>query len=125
MSNKVETASSKLDGVKLGLAAIIAAGTLAAFYYYVDQLLLVRTVGLVVGLAIAALIALQTDVGRSGLDFVLEARTEVRKVVWPTRKETIQTTIAVIVTVVLVAVLLWLLDALLLWMVRAFTGRGG
>ena len=125
MSNKVETASSKLDGVKLGLAAIIAAGTLAAFYYYVDQLLLVRTVGLAAGLAIAVVIALQTDVGRSGRDFVLEARTEVRKVVWPTRKETVQTTVAVIVTVVLVAVLLWLLDGLLLWMVRALTGRGG
>jgi preprotein translocase subunit SecE len=125
LSNKVETATSKLDGVKLGLAAIIAAGTLAAFYYYVDQLLLVRTVGLVAGLAIAAVIALQTDVGRNGRDFVLEARTEVRKVVWPTRKETVQTTVAVIVTVVLVAVLLWLLDGLLLWMVRAFTGRGG
>jgi preprotein translocase subunit SecE len=68
---------------------------------------------------------LQTETGRQGYNFVLEARDEVRKVVWPTRKETVQTTMIIIATVLLVAVFLWIIDIFLLWAVRLMTGQGG
>ena len=76
-------------------------------------------------MVLALAVALQTEMGRSGAAFVLEARDEVRKVVWPTRKETVQTTPVIIATVLFVAVFLWLVDMLLLWAVRLLTGQGG
>ena len=57
--------------------------------------------------------------------FISGANTEVRRVVWPTRAETLQTTLAVLVVVLLVGIFLWLLDMLLLWAVQLLTGQGG
>lgn len=57
--------------------------------------------------------------------FAREARVELRKVIWPTRQETLQTTLVVLVMVVVVAIFLWLLDMLLLWAVNGLTGLGG
>jgi preprotein translocase subunit SecE len=126
VNGKVETGGSRLDSLKLTIAALIAAATLAAFYYYADRApLAVRVVGILAGAAVAAVVALQTEPGRRLRDFIVEARNEVRRVVWPSRKETVQTTMVVLATVLVVAVLLWLFDVLLLWLVRLATGRGG
>ena len=86
---------------------------MAAIYgsaYFGAESLLVRVVGLIVAAAIAGWIAVQTAKGRSFLELCLEARTEIRKVVWPTRQETTQTTIVVLVVIFIVAIILWLLD---------------
>ncbi|MGH8415654.1 MAG: preprotein translocase subunit SecE, partial [Gammaproteobacteria bacterium] len=56
--------------------------------------------------------------------FISSSRTEVRKMVWPTREETLQTTIAVIVVVLITAVLMWLLDMFLFWALHGITGQG-
>ena len=70
----------------------------------------------------AVAIALKTERGAETLEFMQGARTELRKVVWPTRAETTQTTLIVIAMVVIMGLLLWLLDVLLLWLVRLITG---
>jgi preprotein translocase subunit SecE len=59
------------------------------------------------------------------MGFVVEAQIEVRKVVWPTRAETLQATLAVVVMVVVLGVMLWMFDMLLLKVVRMLTGQGG
>ena len=70
----------------------------------------------------AVALALRTEPGAETLEFVRGARAEVRKVVWPTRAETTQTTLVVIAMVVIMGLLLWMLDLLLLWLVRLITG---
>jgi transcriptional antiterminator NusG len=99
MNAKVDTQETKLDGPKLTVAALVAAGGLAGFYLFPDQHLLVRVVGLLVVLGIAAAIALTTARGRGLMQFLADTRMEVRKVVWPGRTETTQTTLLVVVLV--------------------------
>jgi len=124
MNGKVETQETKADGLKLGLAALVAAGGLAGFYFLPDQHLLVRVVGLLVVLGIAVALALTTVRGRGLWQFAQDTRMEVRKVVWPGRTETTQTTLLVVAMVFVVALLLWLYDSLLGWLIRWLTGQG-
>ena len=107
----------------IGAFAILAGG-IAGFYYWSDESLLLRVIGLLVLSAVAVFVAVQTEKGRSAWDFAREAHVEVRKVVWPTRKETTQTTLIVIAMVGLVAIILWALDGLLAWLVRLLLGTG-
>jgi preprotein translocase subunit SecE len=80
---------------------------------------------LVVVVLIALGMMLTTDVGRTVWNFVLESKQEVRKVVWPTRDETMRTTLLVFAMVLIVGLILWLLDMFLFWGVRLLTGQGG
>ena len=107
----------------IGAFAILAGGV-AGFYYWSDESLLLRVIALLVLGAVALFVAVQTGKGRAAWDFVRESHTEVRKVVWPTRKETTQTTLIVIAMVGLVAIILWALDGLLAWLVRLLLGTG-
>ena len=107
----------------IGAFAILAGGV-AGFYYWSDESLLLRVVALLVLTAVALFVAVQTGKGRAAWDFVRESHTEVRKVVWPTRKETTQTTLIVIAMVGLVAVIMWILDGLFAWLVKLLLGTG-
>jgi len=113
------------DKIKLLLAAVVLAGAVGAFYYFADQQLIFRVLGLLAGVGVAAAIAAQSAVGRSVLDASRGAWLELRKVVWPSRKETGQTTLMVMVMVVIVGLILWMFDSLLAWAVRMLTGQGG
>lgn len=124
MNSNVETAGDKLDILKLGLSVLIAIAALVAFYFYADQSLLYRVVGLLVAAGISVAIALQTEKGRQIWGYFHDAQIEVRKVVWPTRQETVQTTLIVILMVVLVAIVMWLLDMFLGWSIGALMGQG-
>lgn len=124
MNAKVETQDSRLDTVKLGLALAILAGAIFGFYYYSEQSALLRVLGLLAAVGLAVFVAMQTEIGRRFWGFVQDSRGEVRKVVWPTRQETIQTTLIVIVMVIIVGIMLWLLDMFLIWAVRLLTGQG-
>ncbi|MGB9577697.1 MAG: preprotein translocase subunit SecE [Halothiobacillaceae bacterium] len=125
MVAKTEASASALDNIKLTLALLVLLVGVVGFYWFDHVALVWRVLALLglVGLA-AGLVAL-TPVGRGLLSFSREARTELRKVVWPTRQETLQVTLSVLVLVLIVGIFLWLVDALLFWAVRLITGQGG
>ena len=115
MVSKTEQSTSPIDTFKLMSALLVLIAGVAGFYYFEEESQLLRVLGMLTVGVIAFLIAATSDVGRRSLGFVKEARVEVRKVVWPTRQETVQTTIAVLFMVVLVAIMLWLFDMFLGW----------
>ena len=121
MAANVET-SERLDAAKWALAFALVAGAIVAFYYFAETSLLLRVVGLLAVGGLALAVILQTRKGRTAWEFVREARTEVRKVVWPTRKETVHTTGIIMAMVTVVALFLWALDSLLGWIVRTLVG---
>lgn len=110
MSEKVESDSGNLDLVKWVAVAVIVVAAVYANSYFAAESLLVRTIGLLVAAGIGGWVAAQTVKGRALVDLCLEARVEIRKVVWPTRQETTQTTIVVLIVIFIVAIILWLLD---------------
>jgi len=123
MSTEIQAGGA--DTAKLAAAVALLVGAIAAFYWYADQSLLLRVLGLLGVAALAVFIAAQTAVGQRVISFLGETRTEVRKVVWPTRAETTQTVMAVMFVVTLMGVILWMLDMFLLWAIRILTGQGG
>jgi len=126
MVAKAETeVSNKLDTFKLVMAIAILLAGVGGFYYYVDASLLYRVLGLVGLVIVAAAIALTTGTGHAILSFARESRAEVRKVVWPTRQETVQTTLMVVVAVIILGIFLRLIDMMLLNAVQMLTGKGG
>jgi preprotein translocase subunit SecE len=126
MVAKTETeVSNKFDTFKLVIAIAILLAGIGGFYYYVDESLLYRVLGLVAIVMVAAGIAITTSTGHAILSFARESRAEVRKVVWPTRQETVQTTLMVVVAVILLGIFLWLIDMMLLKAVQVLTGQGG
>jgi len=125
MSSRVEAASSMPDVMKwIAAAACLAAG-LVGFYYFAEHSTLLRVIGLLFALGLSVVVAVQTEKGRSVWDFMRDSRTEVRKVVWPTRQETMQTTLIVMGVVTVVALIMWGLDSLLGVLVRLLLGQGG
>ncbi|GBF28727.1 protein translocase subunit SecE [bacterium MnTg03] len=119
MVTKTEQTASGFDTVKLLCALLALIAGVGGFYYFEDESQLLRVIGLLAVAATAFFIVSTTDIGRRGLGFARDARVEVRKVVWPTRTETTQTTIAVLIMVFLVAIMLWLIDMTLGWGVRS------
>jgi preprotein translocase subunit SecE len=113
----VETAASRFDSIKWVLVFILVAVAVVGNSYFSDQSLLYRVLGILALAAVAGLIALQTAKGAAFWALVKGSRTEIRKVVWPTRQETVQTTMIVVAFVLLVALILWGLDSLLGWLV--------
>jgi preprotein translocase subunit SecE len=113
------------DKIKLALALLIVACAMVAFYQFPDQSLLLRVIGLLVAATVASMIALKTEAGASTWSYGRGAVIEVRKVVWPTGKETRQTTLIVMLMVVLVGIILWFFDLFLVWAVKLLTGQGG
>lgn len=124
MSTSIQTTGSVPELAKWVGAFAILIGGIAGFYYWSDESLLLRVIALLVLSAAAVFVAVQTEKGRAAWNFVREAHTEVRKVVWPTRKETTQTTLIVIAMVALVAAILWILDGFLAWAVKLILGTG-
>jgi preprotein translocase subunit SecE len=113
---------NRADTLKLAGAGALILIALAAFYLFANHSLLVRVIGLLIAVGAAVAIALKTEPGAETLEFLRGSRSELRKVVWPTRAETTQTTLIVIAMVVIMGILLWLLDVLLFWLVRLITG---
>ncbi len=126
MSTKTDTTTSdKLNFLKWFLVVLLLGGGIIGFYYFAGHSLLLRVFGLLFVIGIAALIASTTTKGRSTLIFLHDSHLEVRRVVWPTRQETVQMTGVVFVMVVLVALIIWMVDSILFWLVRLLTGQGG
>ncbi len=125
MTSNVETVNVKFDIIKLVIAVLVAISTIAGFYIFSDKSSLLRFGGLLAGMVAAIGIALQTEKGRSIWTFFQDSQIEVRRVVWPTREETLQTTLIVILVVIIVGFILWLLDMFLGSAVQYLMGLGG
>lgn len=126
MSAHTEAASPARDTALLWLAVGIIAASITGFYWFEGQFnVLIRVVGMLAGGAVAILVALASAPGKAAWAVVRDSRTEVRKVVWPTRKETMQTTAIILIVVLILGMLLWGVDSLLLLSLELLTGRGG
>jgi preprotein translocase subunit SecE len=125
MDTKVETEPTLFDTAKLLLSAPILVGSIFAYYYYADESALLRAIGVLVGFALAIWVAFQSAQGKTLWAFIQGSRVELRKVVWPTREETMQTTVVVLVFTMIMATFFWLLDLFLLWFTTFVTGQGG
>lgn len=125
MNAQAEDATSALDIVKQVFSIIFIVAGLGAFYYFSEFSLLYRVLALLAVVLASLGLLLTTDMGRNVWVFAMESKQEVRKVVWPTREETIRTTLLVFGMVFVVGLILWLLDMFLFWGVRLLTGQGG
>jgi preprotein translocase subunit SecE len=122
MSSKAEQEVGRFDTLKwLAVGLIVGAGV-AGNSFFADQSLLYRVIALLLLAAVAVAIAFQTQKGAAFWELLKGARTEIRKVVWPTHQETTQTTLIVLAVVVIMALLLWGLDSLLSWLVAGIIG---
>ncbi|MGY6554914.1 MAG: preprotein translocase subunit SecE [Wenzhouxiangella sp.] len=104
---------------------VLIAGVVAFFYFAGEVMTLVRVIGLLASVVVAAIIVAQTPRGREMFGFVRETDVERRKVVWPTRQETLQTTLIVIVITIIVAIMLFIMDSIFGWVIRRLIGVGG
>ena len=118
----VETTASRFDTVKWIIVFALVAVAVVGNSYFSEESLLYRVLGIVAISVVAGLVALQTAKGAAFWALVKGSRTEIRKVVWPTRQETVQTTMIVVAFVLLVVLILWGLDSLLGWLVSLAIG---
>jgi len=107
------------DNIKMVIAVAIMAAAIALFYTYAEYSTLLRVLGLLAAAGLSLFIASKTTVGASTLGYLGDTQVEVRKVVWPTRQETVQTTMLVILMVMVAALMLWAVDSMLGWAVSS------
>jgi preprotein translocase subunit SecE len=112
------------DKIKLGLAVLLVVAGIAGFYLLKDSAAILRVASVLAGLVAAALVAWTTAPGREFFVYAQESVAETKKVVWPSRKETVQTTGMVLAFVLVMAIFLWIVDALLVWGVKLLMGPG-
>jgi preprotein translocase subunit SecE len=114
-SSQVETVSTTADKAKLGLAVALVLVSLAGFYLLSKQGQVAQWGALIVGLVAAVVVFLTSEVGKQFVAFGRDSWREVKKVVWPSRKEAVQMTAYVFAFVVVMALFLWLTDKTLEW----------
>ncbi len=112
------------DKIKLIIAVAIIAASMYVYYSQEELSVLYRVLGVFAAVIIAFLISAKTEKGASSIAFVRASVVEMKKVVWPSKKETTQTTLTVGVMVVVVGIILWTFDQLIGWGVRLLTGQG-
>ncbi|KXI26847.1 preprotein translocase subunit SecE [Paraglaciecola hydrolytica] len=124
MSENTVNNSSPFDLVKWVVTLALLVGIVAADYIYDDVSVLIRALGAVVAVGIAGFIASTTEKGSAFINFAKDARIEVRKVVWPTRQESTQTTIIVLIATAVIALLIYFIDWIIVELVSFITGLG-
>jgi preprotein translocase subunit SecE len=112
-----------VDKIKIVVALLLVAAGVAGFYYLDQSPMILRVASVLAGLAAAALVLWTSETGKQFFVFAQESVAETKKVVWPTRKETLQTTGVVFAFMVLMALFLWVVDASLLWVVKKLLGQ--
>jgi preprotein translocase subunit SecE len=127
MNTKTDKAGTpnSLDTVKLALSVLLLVGAVVGFYLLEEKPLWVRLLEILVVAGVAVFLALATEPGRRIKGFFNASYMEVRKVVWPSRQETLQTTLVIFVVVLVTSLFLWGVDSILFVLVRLFTGQGG
>jgi len=125
MPDNAEAVNRMLETIKLSGAVLLLLVGVVGFYYFGDASTLYRVLALLAVAGVAVGIIMTTQPGQGAWSFLQESRTEVRKVVWPSRQETVQTTLIVIAVVILIGIFLWLVDMFLGWAVQLFIGQRG
>ena len=116
----IETTKSSKSYLVLSIGVLITGMIL--FYYYSDVRLFYRVLGMISVVIFSAFIAYQSDFGKLVYSYVTDSKVELKKVTWPTKQETTQTTLGVIFVVIGVGILLWLFDMLLGWAIGTLYG---
>jgi len=112
------------DKIKLFVAFLLVVAGIAGFYYLSDSAAVVRLISVLAGVVLAAVVAYTSEPGRRFFAFSKDSVAEAKRVVWPTRKETLQTTGMVILFTIIMAMFLWAVDASLMMLVNKLMGRG-
>ena len=102
-------------------SAILISG-IAAFYYFSEIRMFYRVVALIFIMIFAAFITYHTDFGKTVYTYVTDSKIELKKVTWPTKQETLQTALGVVVVVIIIGIMLWLFDMLLSWGIGTLYG---
>jgi preprotein translocase subunit SecE len=113
-----------MDKIKLGAAALAVIAGLWGFYFLGTYPLIARLGAIILGFLVGAGIGWTSEPGKRFYGYTQDSIEETRKVVWPSRKETLQTTVIVVAFVIVMALFLWGVDATLTWLVQLFIGRG-
>ena len=119
LSNK--EISSTLDTLKMASAVAILLSSVFSFYYFAELSVLIRVLAVIFSVILSLMIFFSTQRGIIFWDFLQGSRVEMRKVVWPTKQETIQTTLTVFMFVLVLGIFFWLLDFLLLYITTSIT----
>ena len=118
MVARVENKTESKNGALIwAVIAILVASGIAGFYYFSAYSLLLRVISLLVVAGVSFWLFSLTDSGKTAIQYWRESLIELRKVVWPTKNETIQTTIAVVIMIFAMSLFLWFIDSLLLKLV--------
>jgi preprotein translocase subunit SecE len=126
MNEQAQTAGpTALDTAKIVLAIATLLGGLVAYYWYADLPTAARILMVLAGVAGGLLLLFWSAQGQMIWQFIQGSRVELRKMVWPTRQETWQTTLIVFAFVLLMGIFFWLVDMLLAWATKLLTGQGG
>ena len=115
MNVEEESKQFQLDWLKWLVAVVLLGGAIYANWYYGAESALYRALGMIVVVLVAAFVAAQTEKGTAVVELAMGARTELRKVVWPTKQERNQTTLIVVACILLMSLILWGIDSLLSW----------
>jgi len=122
MDAKVDSKPTVMDTALLLLSVAILLGSIFAYYYFGNQSLLLRSLGVLAAFGVSIWIAMQSAQGRTLWGFIQGSRVELRKVVWPTREETVQTSLIVLVFTAIMGTFFLLLDIFLRWFTSLITG---
>ena len=124
MTEQVQQGPTPLDAAKLAAGVALLAAGIVGFYLLSEQPIWLRWIIVLAGLAAGIFVGLQSYQGKTFQSFVQSSRVELRKVVWPNRQETMQTTLVVFVMILILAVFFWGLDTVLGKLTRWLTGQG-
>ena len=113
---------AKPNNTFLILAIVVLLSGMVLFYYFSDVRLFYRVVGMISILILSGFIGYQSDFGKLVYSYVTDSKVELKKVTWPTKQETTQTTLGVVFVVIIVGILLWLFDMLLGWAIGTLYG---
>ena len=104
------------------LSLVILMIGIVMFYYFSEIRLFYRVLGMLVVIGMSIIILYQTDFGKTAYSYIIDSKVELKKVTWPTKQETTQTALGVIVIVVIIGLILWLLDMLFAWAIGNLYG---
>ena len=122
MSSSLQDDKYRLDWLKWIIIVIIISLSIYANWYYADESVLYRVIGFIFALGLAAFISAFTQKGSAVMELALGAKTEWKKVVWPTKQERNQTTLLVLAVIIIMALLLWGIDSFFSWIAKLIMG---